>query len=269
MYHRDQGRWSFSQELTASDSWTGIYNGFFSSDLFGFSIDMQNGRLLIGAPNLPYVQPVQLPDPLQGAAYLFEESNGTWNEVYRLRRDRENSRTYQLMGFSVGLEGNTALVSSKIGTVGNVEAAGAAEFFYLPMGASSCSAVPNSTGRRGRLEVTGFGDISHGFLKLGVRDLPANSTTLFLASQAIGTPVRPPGSNGNFCLAGSFARLNDLIGQTDVYGTLESNVPSMTMPTNPPITLSAGQTWHFQAWYREGAFASQSNFTQAVEVTFE
>ncbi|MFT7679356.1 MAG: hypothetical protein ACI8QC_003357, partial [Planctomycetota bacterium] len=46
------------------------------------------------------------------------------------------------------------------------------------------------------------------------------------------------------------------------------DVPS-TIPAAAPITIVAGDTWHFQGWYRDtGAGVGFSNFTNGLSVTF-
>ena len=39
-------------------------------------------------------------------------------------------------------------------------------------------------------------------------------------------------------------------------------------PPSPPTQVVAGETWHFQCWYRDANPASTSNFTDALALTF-
>ncbi|MDF1839128.1 MAG: hypothetical protein P1V35_14770, partial [Planctomycetota bacterium] len=96
-------------------------------------------------------------------------------------------------------------------------------------------------------------------------------------------------SNGLFCLAGTataqFYRYNvpgtpmNSIGGFDAAGTMINasgtsttgfgfDVPSM-IPDTVPIPIMAGDTWHFQAWYRDTpAGVGQSNFTNGLSAIF-
>ncbi len=96
-------------------------------------------------------------------------------------------------------------------------------------------------------------------------------------------------SNGQFCLIGTttaqFFRFNvagtpmNSIGGFDATGTWINasgtsatgfgfDVPS-TIPGIVPITIMAGDTWHFQGWYRDTpAGVGSSNFTNGLTVTF-
>ncbi len=96
-------------------------------------------------------------------------------------------------------------------------------------------------------------------------------------------------SDGLFCLVGTptaaFYRYNvagspmNSIGGFDATGTWINtsgtsstgfgfDVPG-TIPSGVPITIMAGDTWHFQGWYRDTpAGAGHSNFSNGLSVTF-
>ncbi len=96
-----------------------------------------------------------------------------------------------------------------------------------------------------------------------------------------------PISNGNFCLGspGFLYRYNvggtsmNSIGGFDASGTLVNasgtsasgfgfDVPT-SIPSTTPIQIVAGDTWHFQCWYRDtAAGAGSSNFSNGLSVTF-
>ncbi len=96
-------------------------------------------------------------------------------------------------------------------------------------------------------------------------------------------------SDGLFCLVGTataqFFRYNvagtdmNSIGGFDASGMMINavgtsttgfgfDVPSM-IPGTVPITIMAGDTWHFQGWYRDTPSGTgHSNFTNGLSVTF-
>ncbi|MDF1836909.1 MAG: hypothetical protein P1V35_03490 [Planctomycetota bacterium] len=96
-------------------------------------------------------------------------------------------------------------------------------------------------------------------------------------------------SNGQFCLVGTstaqFFRYNvagtdmNSIGGFDASGTMINasgtsttgfgfDVPT-TIPDSVPIAIMAGDTWHFQTWYRDTpAGAGTSNFSNGLSVIF-
>ena len=98
-----------------------------------------------------------------------------------------------------------------------------------------------------------------------------------------------PISNGQFCLIGTataqFFRFNvagtdmNSMGGFDATGTMLNaagtsatgfgfDVPS-TLPAGVPIPVLAGDTWHFQGWYKDTpAGIGTSNFTNGLSVTF-
>ncbi|MCA9000599.1 MAG: hypothetical protein KDB61_01655, partial [Planctomycetes bacterium] len=98
-----------------------------------------------------------------------------------------------------------------------------------------------------------------------------------------------PGANGPLCLVGTstavFYRYNVLAGGLSSIGGFDSSgdwinasgtsttgfgfdVPSM-IPGTVPFAILAGDTWHFQGWYRDTpAGVGQSNFSNGLSVTF-
>ena len=76
----------------------------------------------------------------------------------------------------------------------------------------------------------------------------------------------PPGSSGRLCIGGGqLVRLLPPKLDSGPGGTF-SHAPGTT---GPPLigAVVPGQTWNYQAWFRDAG--STSNFTDAVSVTFE
>ena len=91
------GAWVQTQKLLASDAEV--------EDGFGISVSLDAGpRLLVGA-NAEDGAGVN-----RGAAYVFEESGGGWAETAKLTHP--NPADYDLLGRSVSLSGDTALVGA-------------------------------------------------------------------------------------------------------------------------------------------------------------
>jgi hypothetical protein len=115
-------------------------------------------------------------------------------------------------------------------------------------------------------------------LHLEAVDGPAGEFGYFLVSAGASQTLAI--SNGILCLdspqgryapAAGVSALNS-IGQFDGAGVYQStiqaaqgwNVPT-PLPTPPGGTITAGSTWHFQMWYRDG---QRSNFSNAISVQF-
>ncbi|MDF1837965.1 MAG: hypothetical protein P1V35_08855, partial [Planctomycetota bacterium] len=149
----------------------------------------------------------------------------------------------------------------------------------------------NSTGQPAALSgtwITGAG-IGGGLsdLHLEVTDgVPGMLGYFLIGTEATsGIPI----SDGNFCLVGTgglFYRYNlagtsmNSIGGFNASGTLVNasgtstvgtgfDVPEMVPGSPIPFPILAGNTWHFQCWYRDTPSGSgHSNFSSALSVTF-
>ena len=145
--------------------------------------------------------------------------------------------------------------------------------FYITgeCGETFCDpAILNSTGMPGRLHSTGSDRVSQNNLTLRVEDLPTNEFGYFLVGTAQGPPVTPGGSQGRYCLGGSTGRYN-LAGQikySGATGAFSLGINLTSMQINPNTAVAAGQTWRFQAWYRDRNPFTTSNFTNGLEVMF-
>jgi hypothetical protein len=95
------GTWSQQAELTASDGT--------AQDYFGWSVAVNGNTVVVGAechPGLDFC--FESPGP--GAAYVFVESGGTWNQQAELTAsDRAGGDEF---GYSVAVSGNTAVVGA-------------------------------------------------------------------------------------------------------------------------------------------------------------
>ena len=108
-------------------------------------------------------------------------------------------------------------------------------------------------------------------LVLEAADLPPNSFGFFLTSQSQGFVTSPGGSAGNLCLGGAVGRY---VGQGQIQNSggsgeisLVLDLTAMPTPTGF-VPVQPGDTWNFQAWYRDANPGPTSNFTDAVSVRF-
>ena len=132
------------------------------------------------------------------------------------------------------------------------------------LGASYCGpAVPNSTGSPAVLVAGGSARVADHDCRLSAQNLPQHVFGFFLASRTQGFVPTPPGTQGNLCLGGSIARLRSQAKSCGKNGKLAIHVPLVAMQVHP------GESWNFQAWYRDVNPHSTTNFTDGVQVVFE
>ncbi len=133
-----------------------------------------------------------------------------------------------------------------------------------------CNGFPNSTGDYGFVSISGATNpVSPKTLNASV--MPLNQFGYFLVGHGgFGTLV-PPGSTGRMCvLGGDFGRYNQgsevqFTGATGTFG-LTIN-PTQIRGSSGNVVGTSGQTYNFQAWYRENG--GNSNFTNAVSLTLD
>jgi hypothetical protein len=141
-----------------------------------------------------------------------------------------------------------------------------------PLGSRYCSpAVSNSTGQAGFLMAVGSSSAAVNDVTLVASSLPSNAFGYFLNSLTPGLVIQPGGSQGTLCLGGAIGRYSAAAqifhsGPAGI-GTLVLDLASTPTPAGP-TNVVPGQTWRFQAWFRDANPGPTSNFTDAVSVTF-
>ena len=138
-------------------------------------------------------------------------------------------------------------------------------------GAPYCDpAVANSASATGAyLSLGGSNRAAEGTLILNVSDLPPNSFGFFLVSRVRDLVAMPGGSQGTLCLGSAIGRFvgPGQIMQSGPEGTFSLTVDPTTIPSpSGPVLPSFGETWHFQAWYRDANPGVTSNFSSAGSV---
>ncbi|MDN5864598.1 MAG: FG-GAP repeat protein [Gammaproteobacteria bacterium] len=114
LFTKSGGVWSQAQKLTANDGASG--------DRFGLAVALDGSRALVGAYNADVAG-----NSTQGAAYVFEEMNGSWAQVQKL--NASDGAADDWFGNAVALSGNTALIGALNADVGGNSAEGAAYFY--------------------------------------------------------------------------------------------------------------------------------------------
>jgi hypothetical protein len=164
-------------------------------------------------------------------------------------------------------------ISDQGALLGTFKALGPASHMQIirpggPIGSGYCGpANVNSTGQPGLISATGRAYAHLDQVRLEATQLPPNEFGMFITSQTQGFAT-PPGSQGNLCLGGAIGRFTAAAGSTGAAGRLQLDVDTNAIPTSPPAQIQPGQTWNFQAWFRDVNPGPTSNFTDAVSVTF-
>tara|TARA_R110002126_G_scaffold66038_9_gene167973 strand:+ start:9179 stop:11629 length:2451 start_codon:yes stop_codon:yes gene_type:complete len=140
-----------------------------------------------------------------------------------------------------------------------------------PIGSTYCSpANLNSLDVPAVMTAIGQEELALQDVTLQASGLPLNQFGFFIVSATQGFVANPGGSMGNLCLAGDIGRYQDQVMGSGALGMITLEVDLLDLPTNPPQPVLVGQTWNFQAWYRDVVLGTpRSNFTDAVSITFE
>ena len=144
------------------------------------------------------------------------------------------------------------------------------------VGSTYCSpAVPNATGAPAILAAYGTDDLwlNGNQLSLEARNVPPNQFGIFVTSRTAGFIPNAGGSLGNLCVGlplGRYVEPGQIVSSGPA-GVLTLDIDLARTPENSGFTqVLGGETWHFQAWFRDLApgGVSASNFTDALAITF-
>ncbi|MEO0664041.1 MAG: hypothetical protein AAFZ87_21130, partial [Planctomycetota bacterium] len=139
-------------------------------------------------------------------------------------------------------------------------------------GVEYCAANANSTGQVGTIDGVGSSVAADNDLTLFASSLPVNQFGFFLASRDQDIVLNPGNSIGNLCLGGEIGRtVGGVIVNSSVFGTFDVQVDltSISQPMGP-VAAMVGETWNFQAWFRDFQFGMQtSGFTDGWTVTWQ
>ena len=130
-------------------------------------------------------------------------------------------------------------------------------------------AVPNSSGMSGTISATGSTSVAANNLTLIASDLPTNQFGFMVTSMTQGFIVGPGGSQGNLCLGGAIGRFSNMIMNSGAGGTYSIALDLNAVPQpSGPVAVMAGETFNFQAWFRDNNPTNTSNFTDGISITF-
>ena len=136
------------------------------------------------------------------------------------------------------------------------------------LGTSFCSpAVLNSSGAPAEIDALGSIQIADEDFLVAARSMPADRFGYFLVGMGTGT-FSPPGAQGTLCLTGStIFRFAKNVASTGATGEYALIIDLTALPGHGAV--KPGDTWNFQAWFRDANPGPTSNFSDAVAVTFQ
>ncbi|MCP3917343.1 MAG: hypothetical protein GY711_17490 [bacterium] len=233
---------------------------------------------VLDTATLQTVTEVDLPIPFGSTFYpylstrlgdqLFVVMSG--GDIVRIDMAGAQSATIELITPSGSP--NTIATSPELGLVLLPQPGAQDALDLLHFGGTStryCSpAVPNSSGQSAVIDVAGTFLAGEQPVRLSAGRLPQNQFGYFLVGESMGF-TQPAASQGNLCLATRIGRYATDVMSSGAAGTMELDIDIQALPLTPPAPVVAGETWHFQGWFRDLNPGQTSNFTDAVAVSFE
>ena len=180
----------------------------------------------------------------------------------------------QIAGGAADCNGNAVLDACEISADPGLDINGNGQLDTCEeVGVRYCSpAVPNSTGSAAVVHALGSTTFSANNLSIAASSIPVNSFGFFLTSQNQGFTFPVPSTQGALCLGGAIGRF---VGPGEIQfagstGALALALDLGSLPTPTGFVSAApGETWYFQAWYRDANPNITSNLTDGVSVTFQ
>ena len=163
------------------------------------------------------------------------------------------------------VDGAPAVVDVNVGvmTDGSV---GSIVSVISKVGTNYCGpANSNSTGLPASISSWGLPEVVANKLTLIATGLPTGELGYFLCSMTAGFVPGPGTSQGNLCLGGKIGRFVKQVQTSDKFGEFFIPVDLWALPVWRNQPALAGQTWNFQAWFKDG---KSSNFTDGLAITF-
>lgn len=133
--------------------------------------------------------------------------------------------------------------------------------FELTLGEPYCLPAKNSSGDAALLSASGSTQVGVGTLELSATPVPANSIGLVFFGPASKPPT--PFGGGWLCTQGPLLRLPGAF--TGPQGVLATTIDW----TGTASVLAAGQSFAFQAWFRDAAATPNFNLSDGLEIAFQ
>lgn len=188
---------------------------------------------------------------------IFDAASGTWSvdELQSGRSEMGATTVRNRAMFGGGFSFSRSTLVEILGPV---------------LGELSCSpAVDNSSGQGASLYAVGSNVVADNNLQLFARNLPTDQFGYFITSMTAANIPMAGGSQGTLCMAGTTGRFVDQIQNSGGEGIFGITVDVNDLPAPAGPAILAGDTWLFQAWFRDNNPGPVSNFTESIAVTFE
>ena len=273
----DDGGNYYARGFTGTELWsvnpaTGGTNviGDTGSDSSGdLAIDDQG--LLLGTTGNEDVDEI---DPLTGAATILGPT-GLGEFAYGIEVDLDGTIYLITVAGNVHTYDRSTSTTSFIGGLGLTDGIWGAAFQVNPsggdlIGTNYCGpANLNSSGQPAVISAFGHTDVVKNQVRLDAAQMPTHQFGYFVNSMTQGFSS-PPGSQGNLCVSGAIGRHTAGVQSTGAAGEFSLQLDLTDIPTpGGQVAIQAGETWYWQAWFRDANPSSTSNFTDGLCVTFQ
>lgn len=247
VFEPGQGGWSLAATIPAPIS---------ENYQFGSAVDVDGDHILATTPFAPGWQQDQV-----GRADLFAHNGGSWNRVGRMRA--ADGEGFDRMGRAGALDGGRVLLSRAKDSHARLHG------FENPqdcpgstLGIGYCTAQTlNSVNLHGVVQGLGSDRVASNLFVLQARDLPPGVPAIALTGLVQQAPATVPGSQGTLCISSPNrlpgVEITSNLGRARFCFDVEGHA------------VLAGETWNFQAWYRDQNPGPTSNLTEALEVLFQ
>lgn len=151
------------------------------------------------------------------------------------------------------------------GVVSWVESLALGTPFADQIGSAFCGPAPaTSTGGPARMSAEGSDRVQDNDVTLVASGLPSNVFGLFVAGPSQGFVPSLAGGDGNLCLGGPLARFNGSLQNSGASGSLTHPIDLQSIPLFPAMAAQPGETWYFQAWFRDSNPTATSNLSDGL-----
>jgi hypothetical protein len=245
---------------------------------FGSAVAIEAEKIVVGAGG---------PDVF-GSAYVFLEGPSGW--AYEGKLTPSDLARFDQFGHSVAVAGDSILVGALEGT-GPFGNHGAAYIFQMPSfaaaycfgagcpcgnddpayGCANSSLGLDGIPQGGLLAACGSASVATDDLVLTASQLPANQPGIFFMG---GSAIELPFGDGKRCVGaggiGIFRYLPPAFSGPDGPITLGPGIVTRSQSFAMAGRIDAGETWHFQGWFRDpaGPCGTAFNLTNGLAVSF-